>query len=215
MPRITPSPHNSILTTRPKNPGRTSDRAPTRYIASLKTNQNEDKSRGDVTDGRRPKAANTPAIMQHPAGRDRSQTPHQPAPTGRKPKNPPTACLGPEHLRRSPRIRNPQSTQPHQPPPTPTGTRRRPDDHRPRDRACHIIHPGTHQTQPSADNDQTHPNKQPARHPTPTITEDQTRPEPQNPTANDHPSPQPTTLNHAGFGRDCFCWATAVAAVVF
>ncbi len=130
--------------------------------------------------------------MQHSAGRDRSQAPHQPAPTGRKPKSPPTGCLGPVHLRRSLRICSSQSTRP-EPPPTPTSTRRRPDDYRTRARACNIIHPGTHQTQPSANNDQTYSNKQPARHPTPTITEDQTRtPRTQPPATTQARNPQRT-----------------------
>ena len=50
--------------------------------------------------------------MQHPAGRDRSQTPRQPAPTGRKPKNPPTGRFGPEHLRSSPASATPKARGP-------------------------------------------------------------------------------------------------------
>ena len=127
-----------------------------------------------------------PVANPPPARSDRSQT--------EKPANRP---LRPRALPQIPRICSPQSTRPESPPPTPTSTRRRPDDLRTRARACDIIHPGTHQTQPSADNDQTYPNKQPARHPTPTITEDQTKTEPQNPATNDHPIQQPTENSEA------------------
>ncbi len=143
--------------------------------------------------------------MQHPAGRDRSQTPKapvanhsttrnhrsqpekptktQPTPAGPEPERPPSARIGPMPLRGNPRTHSPPKPDVH-----PAAG----DAHREAVQEPRLATPAANQNRPAANNDHTEPNQ--SQHDTQReqAPKTSTEPNPQRPTSKDRSSPQPT-----------------------